>query len=176
MNLLEIASKNGIKLNGVVHVGAHKRQEDYADNKVLWIEPQLDYAGAGVISKAIDAVPGVKDFYITTNDQTSSLLVPLEHKVKEVIKVEAIRLDSLDLNGYNALVVDTQGSELGVIKSAGQKLEQFDIIILETNDYVRYKDGCNALDIAIYMNAKSYKLIAYEYHPQPSIKDCAFIK
>lgn len=186
MNLIKnLLSKHKIDPSGVIHVGAHDGQEYEAYqvfNKVLWIEPIPEYAerlrarGLDVVDKAIAEEEGIVDFYITTYDQGSSMLKPIDHTVDKKVSVEAVRLDSLNTNGYNCLVVDTQGSEHSVIKSAGEKIQQFDLVIAEGSDRLRYENSINTVDLITLMNSLGFKIVSYFEHKQDLIKDCVFVK
>lgn len=184
MNITDIGKKVGIKPIGVVHVGAHAGQEaeSYKGLKQLYIEPIPKYAkllrekGLEVIEAAASDYDGQADFHITTFDQGSSLLVPLEHKVGTVIKVPVGKLKNLVKEaGYNYLVIDTQGSELQVLK--GADLDKFDVVICETSTRKRYQGAATEEEILRYMWENRYFLPIIMKHAEDGvINDCVFVR
>ena len=185
MNLITLAKELGVFPKGVIHVGAHEAQEeqDYSGIKQLYIEPIPDLAkllktrGLNVIECAISNYTGTADFYITDFDQGSSLLMPLEHSVQKKITVNVDTLENvvLDFISYNCLVLDVQGSELDVLK--GAKVENFDLIVCETNTRERYSGAPLHEDILRYMEDNGFKLSKFFNHSVDNvIKDCVLVK
>lgn len=185
MKLITLAKELGVFPKGVIHVGAHEAQEeqDYSGIKQLYIEPIPDLAkllrnkGLDVIEYAISNYTGTSDFYITDFDQGSSLLMPLEHSVQKKIKVNVDTLENVvsDFILYNCLVIDVQGSELDVLK--GSRVENFDLVICETNTRERYFGAPLHEDIVRYMEGNGFKLSKIFSHSIDNvIKDCVFVK
>lgn len=172
-----------IQVGGIVHVGAHSGQEgdDYrklTDN-IIMIEPipmraqQLYIQGFDVFQMAAWDKNETLDFYVTDFDEGSSALKPIEHSVKEKITVEARKLKGVIPVEYNVIVVDTQGSELKVLR--GADLKQFDVIVCETSERVRYEGAPSKKDIVKYL--KDYEVVDVHYHSQDKIiQDNLFIK
>lgn len=176
------------RVTGVVHVGASSGQEReiYAKHnlKVLWIEP-LPHMFA-TLSENIKGLPGqtavnhlITDkndtdylFHISNNDDSSSILELARHKeiwpdVHYVgqISLKSVTLDTLLGNmgaasrSYQALVMDTQGSELLVLKGATKSLCQFKYIKTEAADFESYI-GCATVDgLTDYLARFGFKLI-----------------
>jgi FkbM family methyltransferase len=185
MNLINLAKEFGISPRGVIHVGAHEGQEasDYEGLSQLYIEPIPSLAkllkdkGLDVIEIAISNYTGTSDFYITDFDQGSSLLLPLEHSVQNKITVNVDTLENAvpDSSPYNCLVVDVQGAELDVLK--GSKVENFDLIICETNSRERYFGSPVHQDIVNYLESQGFKLSRFFSHSDDNvIKDCVFVR
>lgn len=169
LDLQKLKSKYNMEVRGVVHVGAHLGQElaDYERLKfgdVAFIEPipeayrrlvrQCKYRhGVKTFCTAISDYIGEAEFYVTNNEQSSSLLKLKEHSEiypkiveTETIRVSVTTLDTLlSENGiralYNFLVVDVQGAELSVFRGARGFLETVDYIIAEINRRELY-EGC----------------------------------
>ena len=185
MKLTELAKEMGVSPRGVIHVGAHEGQEagDYDELKQLYIEPIPSLAkllrdkGFDVLEVAISNYTGTSDFYITDFDQGSSLLLPLEHSIKNKITVSVNTLENVvpDSSSYNCLVIDVQGEELGVLK--GARLEKFDLIICETNSRERYSGSPVHEDIVGYMKDNGFRLSKFFSHSEDNvIKDCVFVR
>lgn len=161
------------------------KKEIYTKNNlnVLWVEPIpkvykklkeniKDYEK----QKAIEALITDKDdkeyiFNIANNDGASSSILKLEkHKdiwpevfYEETILLKSITLDKLiekeniTINDYQALVLDTQGSELLVLKGSIASLKHFKYIATEVADFESYKDCCTLEDITKFMKKYNFQ-------------------
>lgn len=175
---------------GVVHVGANTGQEreiyDHWGLKVIWFEPipqvfeQLKSNIADLpLQRAFpfiltDEADTDVELFISNNGGASSSIYDLaEHKQiwPDVFYTASIRLKSWTLNrffsyesidslGYNILVMDTQGSELLVLKGAEEFLYCFDFIKTEAADFEAYKGGCKLADIKEFLEPKGYKEVS----------------
>jgi FkbM family methyltransferase len=144
--LLKLPERFLRDVRGVIHVGANTGQERqlYAAHglRVLWIEPipeifaalKTNIAGLSnqraVQYLVTDADDVQCDLNIANNNGESSSILDLkEHRAiwpevsfSRTIRMSTTTLDSLlsregvDVNGYDALVMDTQGSELMVLR------------------------------------------------------------
>jgi len=177
------------KVNGVVHIGANHGQErlfyDKHGLEVLWIEaiPEVYEQLINNIAhlpkqKAIQAlltdVNGKEyDFHIANNQGASSSIYDFKkhqdiwpdvnytstisltsHTFSTVVETE-----QLDMHKYQALIMDTQGSELLVLKGALEELKYFDYIKTEVPDFESYQDCCMLKDIEQFMHQNGYKEI-----------------
>jgi hypothetical protein len=83
----------------------------------------------------------------------------------EVIPLKSITLSSMikrekvDLAEYDALVMDTQGSELLVLKRATDILENFKFIKTEAADFEVYKGCCTLADLDDFLRMHHFKRI-----------------
>jgi FkbM family methyltransferase len=160
-----LVKKYGIKILGILHVGAHECEEIvYYDNyisrdKVLWVEALADkvdfckntYPDVLIEQAVISDVVKTVTFHRANNGQSSSILefgTHLHHhpyvSFTQEFSCETTRLDSIlckyDIS-YNFLNLDIQGVELSALKSMESYLNSVDYIYTEVNaDYV-YK-GC----------------------------------
>jgi FkbM family methyltransferase len=172
---------------GVVHVGANVGQERELyrrhDLDVLWIEPIPDVFAQLVVNigglqrqRAIECLITDRDgaayeFNVANNGGESSSILPLaEHRDvwPKVYFTKTIALESrtlatlfasegIDPRDYDALVMDTQGSELLVLQGAEPMLQHFRFIKTEVPDFEAYA-GCARLDdIARFLDARGYK-------------------
>jgi FkbM family methyltransferase len=159
------------KVRGVIHVGANHGQEreTYAEVgvDVIWIEPIPEVFGSLVRNiegfpqqRAIQALVTDRDgaeytFNISNNWGASSSILGLDlHRdiwpdvtFERTVQLTGATLPSIverehiDINAYNGLVMDTQGSELLVLQGAEPLLPRFDYIKTEVPDFSAYT-GC----------------------------------
>ena len=165
------------RVSGVIHVGANLGQERTLygkyDLNVIWIEPIPDVyhklkqnlenfprqqAFQRLITDRDDAEYA---FHISNNNGKSSSIFDLElHKeiwptvsYQESISLKSVTLASfaqeegVDMSRYDALVLDTQGSELLVLKGAAPLLPYFRYIKAEAADFESYAGCCKVEDI-----------------------------
>jgi FkbM family methyltransferase len=173
-------------VRGVVHVGANVGQERdlYARHglDVLWIEPIPEVFATLTQNlasfprqRALEALVTDRDdvpyeFHVANNSgESSSILALKEHRDlwPEVDYTRTIALRSttlatllarerVDLDRYDALVMDTQGSELLVLRGAETLLGRFNFVKTEVPDFEAY-EGCARLeDIAAFMSARGF--------------------
>jgi len=144
---------------GIIHVGANNGYEieEYLTKtkNIVAIEPLPNrfeelvekYEDRGVI--CINCALGEKDeiveFNVTKEDdeKSSLLLVDWPEFTVEKIQVQMHRFDtmaknaSLELEKYDTLVIDPQGTELQVLKGFGDLLQNFKYLMVEvTDDYL----------------------------------------
>ena len=159
------------RLKGIIHVGANVGEEceDYASFglNVLWIEPipwvfqELKSAISSYPNQraleylVLDKDGDIKTLHIANNDGKSSSIMdlalhrevwPWVHFTRD-IEILSHKLDTIidrehvDLADYNGLVLDTQGSELLVLKGAQRVLQNMQMVKVEVADFEGYA-GC----------------------------------
>jgi FkbM family methyltransferase len=173
-------------VTGVVHVGANSGQEREAYRDlglhVLWVEPipevfaQLVANIRGIRNqRAVQALVTDRDgqecdFHVANNQGASSSLLDFDEHRKiwpDVAYVETLRLTSttlatlfererIDPSRYQALVVDTQGSELLVLRGSLPILSAFTYIMVEAADFESYAGCCQLPDIEAFMADHGY--------------------
>jgi len=173
-------------LRGVIHVGANVGQErrryDAWRLPVLWVEPIpevfatllaniADYPDQRAARALVADVAGNEvDFYVSNNrGESSSMLDLAEHKdiwptvgyertlrLTTTTLVDVVRDVGLDMDRYNGLVMDTQGSELLVLKGAVALLSRFDFVKVEVADFESYKGCCQLPELAAFMTAQGF--------------------
>ncbi len=187
------------KINGVIHVGANTGQEIELYKQyglsVLWIEPIPEVFEA-LKSNLINVpdqiaikglVTDIDDaeyyFHIANNDGASSSILELnlhqdiwpDVKYKKTIKLYSTTLSSLlkenniNISQYDMLIMDTQGSELLVLKGALSILQNFTYIKTEVPDFESYKGCCQLKDIQLFLSQNGYKEFSrnkFATHPQ----------
>lgn len=174
------------EISGIVHVGANRGQESelYAKHNldVLWIEPipevfaqLLQAIKSHKKQKAFQAlITDVDDqiyqFNIANNNGASSSIFQLkEHKeiwpkvdFNKTISLKSRTLSTLfeqeqiTPTKYQALVMDTQGSELLVLKGSLPLLKYFKYIKTEVADFEAYENCCQLTDINDFMVANGF--------------------
>jgi FkbM family methyltransferase len=175
-------------VSGVIHVGANTGQERnyYASLglNVLWIEPNpalFEVLRANIsgfpaqracryLLAADDGTPYT--LHISNNDGLSSSIFDLArhreiwpdirftHDI-EVISTTLDRLvevEQINLLNFGALVLDTQGSELLVLKGAVQILDRFRFVKAEVADFEIYKGCCHLTELTTFMNGHGFTL------------------
>jgi FkbM family methyltransferase len=177
------------RVSGVIHVGGHLAEERdiYADRglNVFWVEanPKLYPELLNTISNhpnqrascdlLMDTEGKRYDFYISSNNgESSSVLEIAGHKEiwTQVSYVETIPLTSttlsglvkrekLDLSRYDSLVMDTQGSELHILKGATDILDQFKFIKTEVADFDLYKGCCRLSDMDQFLDQHHFRRV-----------------
>ncbi len=174
---------------GLIHVGANLGQERelYAkyNLKVLWVEPLpaiferlceniKSFPKQRAVKHLLTDRNGAEYlFHIASNDgASSSLLEPARHKTmfpevrfESAITLKSTTLDSLlrqlgeSERSYQTLVLDTQGSELMVLKGAVRALAHLKFVWTEAADFESYA-GCARVDeLTAYLRPFGFTLI-----------------
>ena len=160
------------EITGLIHVGANYGQEAKAYDKlgleVLWVEaiPEIhdslrdviqDFKKQKAIAALVTDVDGQEyQFNISNNNGLSSSIYELkDHKDiwPSVHYINSLKLKSKTLNSvlldnninptdYQALVLDTQGSELLVLKGCLPLLQHIKYIKTEVANFEAYEGGC----------------------------------
>lgn len=168
-------------VTGVIHVGANHGQERalYAalGLDVIWVEPipsvfselrrrLIRYPRQKAFKYLLTDVDG-KDynFNIANNDgQSSSIFNLSKHrdiypdvnfvssiKIKSSTLKSMISKENINISKYQVLVMDTQGSELLVLKGAGDLVSNFRYIKTEAPDFEAYDGCCMVEDLQDYL-------------------------
>ena len=176
------------QISGVIHVGASVGQErylyDFFGLEVLWIEPIPDvysklnnniksFPKQIAINELITDVDNqIFNFNIATNSGASSSLYEInlhskiwpEVKMNKKMRIKSKTLETIfkengiDISKYQALIMDTQGSELLVLKGCKSLLKNFEFIKTEVADFDSYANCCQLKDIEQFMSENNYFL------------------
>jgi FkbM family methyltransferase len=73
----------------------------------------------------------------------------------------ALERAGVRVSDYDALVLDTQGSELLILKGAARLLPQFRYIVTEAADFEGYKGGATLDEIKVFLRPFGFKPINY---------------
>jgi FkbM family methyltransferase len=178
------------QVKGVIHVGANLGQERdvYAAKNlnVLWVEPIPDvyqrltalltgYPKQRASCNLVADVDGREfELHISSNGGCSSSILDLaEHrnlypdvtyvaniKVTSVTLPTLVEREHLDISVYDALVMDTQGSELLILKGAVPLLPHFRFIMTEVADFESYKGCCLLPEMDAFMKNHGFRRVA----------------
>ena len=171
------------RVAGVIHVGANTGQErelyERLGLNVAWIEPipsvfaelQRNIAGYSR-QKAFncllsDSDGELFDFKISNYEgQSSSIFDLAMHRdiwplidyvdtvqLRSRTLAAVVEEEGIDLARHDALVLDTQGSELLVLKGGAPLLSSFSYIKAEAADFEAYRDAPRLDDISDYLAA-----------------------
>jgi len=174
-------------ISGVIHVGANTGQEcelyERFGLRVLWIEPIPEvfetlktnikrfpnqYAIQCLITDRDDEE---YQFHIASNNGASSSILDFHHHkdiwpdvnysntilLRSTTLASLFEREHLDPSLYQALVMDTQGSELLVLNGSIPLLHNFTYIKTEVADFESYAGCCQLADIGTFMTQHGYK-------------------
>jgi FkbM family methyltransferase len=189
------------RISGLIHVGANAGQERrlYAkyNLNVLWVEANPEafeklqqnikpYPSQIAVNRLITERDDADHvFHIANNDgESSSILALHDHKkiwpgVKfdRDIRLKSITLDSLikklrkRVVEYQALVIDTQGAELLVLKGATGILRGLEYVRVEAPDFEAYSGCAKVDDVVEFLRKFQFRIIRKDKFPQP-VDDC----
>ena len=172
---------NSIKINGVVHVGAHRGEEIFeyeslGSECVIWIEPNPDVflemqvyltnANSCIESKAFEYAASnvdhqIVDFniyygpdagYLRGNKGCSSLL-KANGRFIDTLLVE----NNMSYNSFDLLNMDVQGAELLVLQGSEKLLENVKYVTTEaTWDNPDYVDNVMYDELKLYLESKGF--------------------
>lgn len=175
------------RTRGVIHIGANAGQERdlYAafGLDVIWIEPIPEVFE--LLKFNISHYPRQRAYrYLVTDEDgaeyrlriadndgaSSSILEFSKHTemypniaYKTTIALRGRTLDSIlsteqvDIRRYDALVLDTQGSELRILAGAIAALPNFKFAKVEVPDFESYKGCCQIADLSAFMFSNGFR-------------------
>lgn len=174
-------------IKGVVHVGAWRGPERHLYQKhgleVLWVEAnpdvfaQLqqcirDFPGQIAFQALVTDVDGQEyDFHISSNHGASSSIYDFKHhkeiwpqvhftgtkRLESTTLTTLFRREGISPERYQALVLDTQGAELLVLRGAESLLPHFRYVKTEVADFESYEGCCQLRDIEPFMEQHGYR-------------------
>jgi len=177
------------RIHGVIHVGANTGQETALYGQyglfVVWIEPipevfeklQSNLRGfpkqIALKGLVTDVDNAEYQFHLANNNGASSSILDLNlHQdiwpdvtYEKTIKLFSQTLVSLladngvNPSAYDMLVIDTQGSELLVLRGARSILHNFTYIQTEVPDFEAYKGCCQLKDLQLFLNQHGFREI-----------------
>lgn len=205
LDLQQLCTKHSVVPRGVIHIGAHEGKEiatyqTMGVERVLFVEAnpavferlQTNIAGfsnALAVNCAISNINGTSTLYVTSLDQSSSIL-PLKYhqdiypEIKEVdrVVVESRTLDTLleelQINpaDFNILNIDIQGAELLALQGATNVLQHIEAINTEVN-YKELYEGCALIDdIDDFLETCGFDRAATATPYHPSWGDAFYVK
>lgn len=172
----------------MIHIGANAGQEReyYASLglNVLWVEPIPNVFE--VLRSNISSFPNQRaccyllaaehgaeyTLHIASNEgASSSIFAFAKHReiwpdvhfthdihVAATTLVRVIEVEKIDLRSYGALILDTQGSELLVLKGAVPVLEWFQFVKTEAADFESYTGCCRIAELTNFMRQQGFAI------------------
>ncbi|MEZ5582517.1 MAG: FkbM family methyltransferase [Candidatus Competibacteraceae bacterium] len=180
---------------GVIHVGASLGQERQLYNRynlsVIWIEALGDVYQQLVHNLRnfpkqqafhallTDQVDTVYDYFVASNNgMSSSILPPSGHKavwqeisfateqtMTSTTLVELVLKEHINVEDYDCLVMDTQGSELLVLQGAGELLNKFRFVLSEVADFEAYVNCCTVSSLGDYLQKAGFQEKMRQVYP-----------
>jgi glycosyltransferase involved in cell wall biosynthesis len=172
LTILNRLNEFNIKVNGVLHIGAHECEEKHfynnilniGDSDIIWVdgnsikvEEMIKRGIVNIYQSVLDDTEKDIEFNITNNSQASSILclnheegyyndINIIHRIK--CKSETLcnffkRINKSSIN-YNFWNLDIQGVELNVLRGSKELLNTCDAIYTEVNSAEVYK-GCGLI-------------------------------
>lgn len=169
----------GIKIHGVLHIGAHLCEEKnlyeswgVSSENIIWVDaiPRCE----GVHKAVISNTDGEKvTFYTTNNHQSSSILEMGTHQIRHpyvtVTGSEERDTTTIDTfmtqfppelqNSINYVHLDIQGAELKALQGALTLLPQVDAIMTEVNVEHLYKDCALLPEIDAFLASHGFQRV-----------------
>jgi FkbM family methyltransferase len=175
------------KVSGVIHIGANTGQERDTYKQlglhVVWIEPIPEVFNAlrtnldGYSSQlafqylVTDKNNSEYTFHIANNGGASSSILDFNmHKdiwpevayereitLRSITLASLVQKERIDVTDYQALILDTQGSELLILKGANTILSGFKFVKLEVPDFESYKGCCQVRDIEQFLEPHGFR-------------------
>lgn len=188
-----------LQSQGVLHVGAHTGQEASFYSRfnlpVIWVEgnpavfDELKNNVSVFGQRAVLALISENDkervpFYLTSNNSESASLFPLAEKHAWMklentgsVSLETRRLDKLfsesEIQKFDFWVIDVQGSELQVIRSAGKFLQNFcHFALIEVSTDKFYFGGSSWSDVVKEMNRQGFVQL---WNPSSAHEEILFV-
>ncbi|MGA1354328.1 MAG: FkbM family methyltransferase, partial [Candidatus Limnocylindrus sp.] len=109
-------------------------------------------------------------FHVASNHGQSSSVLPLKHhrdiwpevRFDRTIQLTGWTLptllerDGIDGRTYDALVLDTQGAEMSVLRGAGSLLRGFRYVKVEAADFELYEGCCTLAELSAFLARYGY--------------------
>lgn len=174
----------------MIHIGANTGQERglyrHHGLRALWIEPipevfetlvanLRDCPGQAALCSLVTDRDDVEyPFHVSSNAAASSSILELKlHRdvwpevtysrtiqLRGVTLATLIEKERISLDGYDALVLDTQGSELLVLRGAEPILSAFRFVKAEAADFEAYAGCCQLPEIASFLEERGFREIS----------------
>ncbi len=166
------------------NIGQERFRYSHYGLDVIWIEPiplvfnelmenisPFQKKQQAFEALVLDTVGQEYEFHIANNGGASSSIFEMkDHKeiwpevhYKKSIKLKSTTLSDLlsrndvDLSKYQALVMDTQGSELLVLKGSLPIINNFTYILTEASDFEIYKGCCTLHSLKEFLSGVGFK-------------------
>lgn len=173
--------------------------ERYNDLKIYCVEanpeilPRLketisDRKNIELKHMALGKIPGESYLHVTANQLSSSLNeldttemshLPQDHQswLEEVkrVKVQVSTLDAEFKNESQVLLLklDTQGTELDILKGGIELLKRTRFVLTELNNHQLYKGACQYYEVDEFLRGQSFRLVdlVVTYHTNEEVQE-----
>jgi len=184
LDLRTLIEKHNLKINGIIHVGAHHagEHEIYLSNgikNIIYFEPvkkNYDILKNKVGDEfeshnvALGNFEGEVEMYIenVNMSMSCSILEPVLHLVqypeitfteKEIVKIKKLDSYNIDKNLFNMINIDVQGYELEVFKGGEKILHDIDYIMAEINRDEVYKNCAKIGELNDFLFKYGFELV-----------------
>lgn len=184
INLNYLKNKYNLKINGILHIGAHYCREfiyykNIGINNVICFEPlphnfEILKKNVGqnaiLYQLALGNLSTMIDMNVEYNNESmsSSVLNPKTHLIEypnihftEKIKVRMDKLDNISFNrsDYNFINIDVQGYELEVFKGSSETLNYIDYIMCEINKDELYENCARDYEIDQFLSIYNFERV-----------------
>jgi FkbM family methyltransferase len=184
LNLDTLVKKFDLKINGIIHIGAHHGQEyelykSHNVSNLIFFEPLIsnfnvlkNNVGSECIlhNIALGNKTELVDMFVETDNfgMSSSVLKPILHVTqypsivfnkRETVLMK--RLDDIWFNrsNFNMINIDVQGYELEVFKGSVDVLQYIDYIISELNTEELYEGCAKLYELIDFLGPLGFKLV-----------------
>ncbi|GIV44037.1 MAG: methyltransferase [Bacteroidia bacterium] len=205
MNLRDLCVKYRFVPKGVIHVGAHKAEENTIYERlgiqnVVWIEGNPDLfnhlkqnfnkKGNQIFNYLVSDIDDKEySFNITNNGESSSIFELGTHQEKHphifvtekrVLKSKTLKTiiseNDIDMNEFDFLNLDIQGAELLALKGLGEQISNIKFIYTEVNVDHLYKDCALVGEIDDYLKQFGFERVETNILNQYGWGDAFYIK
>ena len=191
MLIWDIFKRYDLNITGIFHVGAHKCEErgiyakfGFGDDKVIWLEaiPQLvewcknNFPETLQIHQVLVSDKcEILDFHMTNFLYSSSMFKLKLHKEEhpEVYESNVLKLQSttlakfiqenaVNMNNYNFLYMDIQGSELKALKGLSEFIDKVNYIYTEVSVKELYEGQVLMPELTSFLEGHNFKLAEHK--------------
>lgn len=201
LSFKEIVEKYNMKINGVIHVGAHYGEEipsyikkdiknivvfEPLEKSFEVLEQNVSKLNANIIGHQVALGNEEKNIsmYLSSNNlESSSILKPKLHLIQhghvtfnETEQVEMKTLDSYHYTDYNFINIDVQGYELEVLKGGTETLKHIDYVYCEVNRDEVYENNAYVEEIDEFLSAYDMKRVETFWWDDGNWGDALYIR
>lgn len=182
LDIDKIIKKYKLKINGILHIGAHKCEElpiynNLNINNVIWIDANPKLSAKNIHNFVCSNTDkGYSSLHITNNSDSSTIYNFDSHLekypdiyVKETILVPNKTIDTfykeqnIPKDYANMLVLCIQGSELLALQGMNNTLKYYDAIITKVNYGYVYKNNTLIKEMDDFLIRKNFKRVEVKW-------------
>jgi FkbM family methyltransferase len=134
---------------------------------------EAQHQSVTVMPLALGSVPEEAILHVTANDLSSSLneldsdelkhtgsefQAMLQEEQQILVRVSTLDEEFKDAAGVLLIKLDTQGTEIEILKGGAMTLEKTRFILTEMNNHVLYKNTCQYYEVDEFLRSRSFKL------------------